>query len=154
MMTENPLLKEILQKTCKYCSRGEKSEFEVRNYIQKNFDIPNEDTTFVIKELVSQDFINPERYVKAFINDKLKFNKWGKIKIISELKTKNIDKKIIAKYIDQIDQSEYLSILQQLLKNKKKQLAGKDEYLQKASLIRFGLSRGFEYDDIKKVFNE
>jgi regulatory protein len=152
-MTENPLLKEILQKTAKYCSRGEKSEFDVLNYIRKNYDITKNETETIVKKLIDENYINNERYIKAFINDKLKINKWGKVKIATELRAKNIDSKTVAKYINQIDSTEYLLILQQLLKNKKKQIAGKDAHSQKASLILYSLSRGFEYEDIKKAID-
>lgn len=147
-------LNETLNKASVYSSRGEKCEHDIIKYLNSKYILTEQEINFIIKKLYENNFINSDRYVKAFINDKFRFNKWGKIKITNELKSKNIDNETINKYINDIDNIEYLYILKCLLQNKLKSLKGKDEYSKKASLLRFGLSRGFCYEDIQQVLKE
>lgn len=146
-------IEEVFQKACRYCSSSEKSEFEVRRYINK-FDIGEQEAKEIIDRLLSDNFINHDRYIKAFVNDKFKFNKWGKIKIVSELRVKGLDSKIIIKHVNNINEDEYISVLTHLLINKLRQLKEKDQYSQKVSLIRFGQSRGFEFEKIEEVLEQ
>ena len=59
------------------------------------------------------------------MNDKLRFNKWGRIKIAYELQKRNIPAPIRSEALEGIDEKEYADILQSLLKAKKKSTKGK-----------------------------
>jgi regulatory protein len=147
-------IKEILQKIAHYCMRGEKCKFDIRRYL-KSYQLNPDEHNLIIEKLIANDFINEERYVKSFINDKFKLNKWGKIKITNELKSKGITGKIVNNNITKIiDNDKYLEVLTQLLKQKQKQMKKKNEVQEKASLMRYGLSRGFEYDVINKILDK
>lgn len=145
-------IKEILQKVSNYCIRGEKCELDIRKYL-RSYDLNSEEIQYIINKLISESFINEDRYAKAFINDKFKFNKWGKIKIINELKARNVNTGIIIKHINEIDKEDYLKTLERLLIIKLNQVGNKDKQNRKAALIRYGLSRGFEYEYIEKVLD-
>src|SRR5574344_57000 len=96
---DNPRIKLILNKSCKYCSRGEKSTFDIKRFLFKE-NLSDEELDFIIKNLIDNNFINEERYIAAFINDKIAFNKWGKNKIFYELISKGIDEKKIKKFFN------------------------------------------------------
>ncbi|MDR2836668.1 MAG: RecX family transcriptional regulator [Bacteroidales bacterium] len=144
-------LKKIQLKLYNYCSKREKCEFDVRKYLLKE-DLLEKEISDLIVNLEENNFINSERYINAFIKDKLKFNKWGKIKIHFELKARNFDEKIIYKYLNEIDEQEYEIILKSIIENKIKQLNNKENYKQ--TLINFALNRGFEYQKIQKMIEE
>jgi len=142
--------KDILKKLYKYCSCNEKCKNDIQKYLY-NYNLEDEEILNLIKNLEENNFINEARYTEAFVNDKLKFNKWGKIKISYELKSKNIDSQTINKYINAIDENKYSEILISILKTKLKTLNKKDKNMQYLLLLKFGLSRGFEYEIVEKT---
>ena len=134
-----------------YCSRAEKCESDVRTYLYKQH-VDSEIISKVIESLVEDKFVDNERYARAFVSDAFKFNKWGRLKIRQALLAKGISDKIMAEPLSEIDESEYMSLLESLLKSKLKSVRGDDEYKVKASVFRFAYSRGFEPELVEKAW--
>ena len=118
-------IKDIIKKT----ERFELNEIEVKN---------------LSEYLHSNGFINESRYVKAFVNDRFKYNKWGKIKISYMLRQKGIDFETIQDGLDSLDPDEYFDALYHILNNKRKLLKNKTKEQIKSNLYRFAASKGFE----------
>ena len=138
-LTEN----ELYNIGASMCARTEHCSAEVASRLLRGTD--DEDLVArVILRLTEERFIDEERYVRAFVNDKLRFARWGRIKIRHELWRKQVSEKIYAPILQQIDEASYLATLKELLRAKKKTLRGKDTLTQKSSLLRFATSRGFE----------
>lgn len=129
----------------KYCSRSEKCSYDVVKKL-RNYNLSEDWIEKIISELKENQFVDHERYTKAFVNDKFKFNHWGKKKIFYSLRQKDIQEFIINKYLSEIDNDEYVSVLSSILKNKYRQLEKKAEDERIVSTIRFAVSRGFEYE--------
>jgi len=79
-----------LNKMCRICSTSEKSTNDILDKL-KNSDLTDAETDEIIKYLIHNNFINHKRYASAFVSDKFKFNKWGKLKIKMALKQKGIE---------------------------------------------------------------
>ena len=113
---------------------------------------------FSFARLLKERFIDESRYTRFFVNDKLRFNKWGRVKIGYELYKKNIPSPIREESLAAIDEGEYRSILLDLLKSKKKSTKGKDERDLFNKLLRFAAGRGFEsritLDCLSQLFKE
>ena len=92
--------------------------------------------------------MDDERYARAFVNDKVRYNKWGRLKVEQALWQKHISDDIRSRVLDEIDDDEYISVLQPLLKQKRKSTKAANDYEMKQKLIRFALGRGFTYDII------
>ncbi len=134
---------EMLHKMAAYCSAGEHCIQDVRKKLDANA-LPQEASERIIQRLLQERFIDESRYTTFFVNDKLKFNKWGKIKIAYELYKKEIPAAIRDQAISAIDEDTYRSTLLDLLRNKKKTTKGKDERDLFNKLLRFAAGRGFE----------
>ena len=91
-----------------------------------------------------------ERFARAFIYDKIRYNKWGRRKIEQALWMKRIDEQISKPILDEVDDEEYLSTLRPMLKQKRKSIKAKSEYELTMKLIKFALGRGFTMDIIKQ----
>lgn len=104
----------------------------------------------IVDKLVEEKFIDEERYCRAFIHDKYRFEKWGKVKIGQALQMKKISSMAYLPLLNEIDEEEYLGILQGLLASKQKSVHAGDEYELRNKLVRFALSRGFEMKDIAR----
>ncbi len=140
---------EVLNKAAAYCSMAEHCYEDVRVKLTA-WGVELDVQERILKRLVDENFIDNERYCRFFVNDKLKFNKWGKMKISQALYLKKIPVSISGKQLDLIDEKEYMEILHSLLVSKKKSIRASDQYQLATKLIRFALSRGFEIDTIHK----
>lgn len=137
-----------LEALCAYQERCS-SELETKLY-QWRFD--QEDMDRLLAHLISNNFLNEERFTEAFVSGKINIKKWGKIKIRQHLKQKRISKYSMDKGISSIDPEVYISNLTELAERKYLSLASeKDSYAKKVKVYRFLASKGYETDLIKDV---
>lgn len=142
-----------LSKAQSYCSRAEKCESDVRTYLYKQ-GVDAKDIAKIVDRLVDDKFVDNARYARAFVSDAFKFNKWGRLKIRQALLAKGISEKLMSEPLSGIDETEYMSLLESLLRTKLKSVRGDDEYKLKASVFRFAYSRGFEPELVEKVWEK
>jgi len=147
---------EALHKMAAYCSTRECCAHDVRKKISM-MGLDVDAIERIVDRLVKERFLDDSRFANAFVKDKLKFNKWGRTKIGYELRNKGIEASVISRAIQSIDEDEYMSVLRNLLKAKKRTLNGKDERAAFNSVLRFAAGRGFESQEIfpclKKIFS-
>ncbi|MCR5313965.1 MAG: RecX family transcriptional regulator [Bacteroidaceae bacterium] len=143
---------EALLKLSSLCAAAEYCESDLRKKMQK-WDMPEGAEDEVIQQLVKEHFLDEERYARAFVREKFKFNRWGRIKISLELKRKGIGNFVIEDALEEIPDGDNLETIKTLLSNKKKITKGKNDYDIRCKLIRFALSRGFSMDEIDKVID-
>ena len=136
---------EILHLAASYCSLAERCIYDVRKKIT-SIGAQSETAERIIAHLLKEKFIDEARYCRSFVNDKFRFNHWGRIKIGHELRSKKIAETLVDKALEQIDDEEYASVLSTLLKDKKRTTKGRTEQDVFAKLYRFAVSRGFESD--------
>lgn len=125
------------------CSVSEQCSYDIKRKIEK-FELTSEEVTLLVKKLKKDGFLDEERYVGAFVNDRFKYNKWGKIKITYLLKQKGIESSIIYDCLESIEDEVYFSTLYDLIKHKQKGTKGKDKSDIRNKLYRFAAGRGFE----------
>ncbi len=145
--------KEAFEKTAAICARQEKSIFDIRKKLY-DWEISVSDADVIIQQLIKEKFIDEERFVKVFVNDKFLFNDWGKIKIRYQLKAKNIYGNLVESALNQIDEEQYYECLTNLIQKKSLKIKESDAYKKKASLVRFAASRGFEPQLIYNVLED
>ena len=141
---------EALNKAAAYCTLCERCINEVSIKLTAWGILPAEQNK-IIERLQSEGFIDEGRYCRAFVNDKLRFNRWGRIKITAALRDKRLPQELIKEAIEQIDEEEYTQVLRDVISIKHKELKGKEDYATQQKLIRFATSRGFEPGNILKI---
>ena len=141
---------EALNKAAAYCTLCERCINEVSIKLTAWGILPAEQNK-IIERLQSEGFIDEGRYCRAFVNDKLRFNRWGRIKITAALRDKRLPQELIKEAIEQIDEEEYTQVLRDVISIKHKELKGKEDYATQQKLIRFAASRGFEPGNILKI---
>jgi len=135
------------------CSKQERCTNDIRRKLAE-FKLSEQETESIINALSKDNFINDERYAFSFVHDKLRFNKWGRIKIRYELKLKGINNEHISKALESIDSSDYRLILKSELMKKFRKPGSSGTLAFKRKLMRFGQGRGFETDLVFNVINE
>lgn len=141
---------EALNKAAAYCTLCERCISEVTAKLTA-WGVPFTGQQKIIARLQEEKFIDEQRYCRAFVNDKLRFNHWGRKKIIYSLYEKKLPKEFINEAIEEIDEEKYIDILKEVIAVKSRELKGKDDYSTRQKLMRFAASRGFEPDAIIRV---
>jgi len=152
-MSEKALFKIALEKAMAKCSGREFCSEDIRNKLY-SWGVENNDAGKIIGILIKENFINESRYATAFVRDKFKYNKWGKVKISAHLKSKKIPSDIIGPAIDAIDHEYYVNFLRSLLEGHRRSVKAKNKMDLKAKLLRFALSKGFESSLVYDILNE
>lgn len=103
----------------------------------------------LVASLVEDRFVSNERYACAYARDKAYFDGWGPMKIRMGLRAKNIDDKTIEIALDEVESAKAEEKLEKALTSKWRSL--RDDPNGKLKLIKFALSRGYNYDFIRPV---
>lgn len=141
--------KQWLNSMMVYCSRSEHCVLDVLNKLYAA-GLGEEESDEIVQCLVEQGYIDEQRYANAFVNDKFRFNKWGKLKITHALRQKKIPTVVIQIALETLDEDAYSHVLLQLIEAKKKTVKGTAAQ-QKAAVMRFAVSRGFELDLVLRL---
>lgn len=141
---------EALSKAERYCSGSEHCTSEVVDKLYA-WGMSEHAVARIISHLIKEGYLDDERYCRFFVNDKFAYNKWGRNKIAQALFHKKISKDITSTYLNEINEEDYLSLLQALLYSKKRQVKARDTYDLKNKLLRYGMGKGFEFELVKTV---
>jgi regulatory protein len=136
---------QALNHVAAYCSKAERCEFDVRKKLAA-CELPDEAVNRILDRLKKERYLDDARFAGSFIHDKLKFNKWGKTKIIYELRKRNIPESVYNPILEELSGDEFEKQLMHILSIKDKAVKAETEYERKTKLIRFALGRGFSAD--------
>lgn len=139
-----------LNRMADYCSKAERCTDDIRKKLIK-YELSEEQRNEIIKYLIEERFIDDKRYALIYARDKARFNGWGPQKIRFQLLNKHISSEIIDEALSKTDSDEQIEQLQNLLASKARQIKHNDTWKLRNQLIRFGLSRGFDYNTILKT---
>ena len=129
------------------CSMKECSSYDIRQKLQR-MQLDDEVVNRIIAALQQKKYVDDCRFSRSFINDKLRFGKWGKAKIEFALRQKQIPQEIIDSAFREFSDKLLTQSLKPLLEKKMRAVKGNSEYEKRTKVIRFGLSRGFSMSDI------
>ena len=107
----------------------------------------------VVDRLVRERYIDDERYARAYVKDKIRYQKWGRRKVQQGLWLKHIAESIQQQVLGEVDDEEYLTVLKPLLKQKRKTIKAQSDYELNQKLLRFALGRGFTFDIIRRCLD-
>ena len=152
-MSDKTLFRIALDKAMAQCSRQELCCDDIRSKLLV-WGVEKNDAEKILGILINENFINESRYAAAFVRDKFKYNKWGKVKIAAHLRFKKLPPDIISTALDSIDNVEYTKSARSLIESHKRSVKAKNQYDLKAKLLRYGLSKGFESNLLYDILND
>ena len=144
---------QALQKLAALCSQSEHCTSEMKEKMTR-WGIDGDAQQRVVEYLVGNRYVDDRRYARSFVNDKLKYNKWGPRKIEQSLWMKHIDESILREALDDVDNEEYISVLRPLLTSKRKTTKAETDYEMNQKLLRFAIGRGFTFEQVKEVIDD
>lgn len=134
------------------CAQAEHCQQEMIDKMRR-WGMSDEAQAKVMARLVGERYVDDERFARAFVKDKVKYNKWGRRKVEQALRQKHIDKDIQERVLGEVSTDDYVSVLRPLLQQKRKTVRAASPYEQKQKLIRFAMSRGFGFDIIRECLD-
>ena len=144
---------EAFSRILKYCAYQERSHQEVK---KKLFDygLHSDDVDQLLSRLITEGFVNEERFAKAFAGGKFRMKKWGRLKIENELNALGLSRNCINRGMKEILDEDYIETLQRLLKKKNDLLSEPDMFVKRDKLAKFAIGRGYEPDLVWKQIKE
>lgn len=134
------------------CAQAEHCQWEMLEKMRR-WELSDEAQARVMERLMKERYVDDERYARAFVKDKVRYNKWGRRKVEQALWQKHIGDSVRQQVLDEVDDDEYISILRPLLQQKRRSTKAASDYELNQKLIRFAVSRGFTIDIIKQCIN-
>ena len=134
---------DVKQKINKYCAYQERTHLEVRNKLFE-YGLASDDVDLLISQLITDGFLNEERFAKTFAGGKFRIKGWGRIKIIHELEAKGLTKNCILIGLKEIAEADYVETLQILLKKKAEVVQADDDFIRRDKIARYAIQKGFE----------
>ena len=134
------------------CAQAEHCQHEMLEKMRK-WELPEAVQARVMARLVKERYVDDERYARAFVKDKIRYNKWGRRKVQQALWLKHIENAIQQTVLDEVGDDEYLKVLKPLLKQKSKSIKAESDYERNQKLVRFALGRGFTFDIIRQCLD-
>jgi regulatory protein len=136
-----------------YCAYQERCHKDVEKKLHELKMIP-EARDKIILHLIQNNYLNEERYAKSFARGKFSIKKWGKRRIINELKFKGISTFNIKVALKEIDDQEYIQTLNKVAHKKVQLIKESNIYKKRNKLATFLISKGFETDLVYKVVKD
>ncbi len=141
--------KEAFQKLSALCARSEHCRYDMIEKMRQ-WGVPEEEQAAVVERLVDERYVDEERYVRAFIHDKIEYSHWGRRKVEQALWQKRIDGDLVRQLLDEVDDEAYIAILRPMLKQKQRSITGRNDYERSLKLIKWAMGRGFTMDVIRQ----
>jgi regulatory protein len=134
---------EALAKIQRYCAYQERSHKEVKNKLY-DYGLYENQVDEIVSQLITDGFLNEERFAKAFAGGKFRIKKWGKLKIKNELEFLGLTKNCIQRGLKEIEAADYSKTLKTLIKKKSTEIHEVNLYKKRDKVARFAIGKGYE----------
>ena len=149
--TKSP--EQALASLMRLCSRAEKSSGDARRLMAR-WGVAVAERDGVLAKLIEMRFIDDSRFAAAYVRDRSRFGGWGTYKIRAGLKAKGVAEEVINEALAQLTEDNSAEQLLRQVERKAPKVKAANDYELKTKLIRFALSRGFEYDTVLAVVEQ
>lgn len=136
-----------------YCAYQERSHAEVKEKLY-SFGLRKTDVETILSQLIEENYLNEERFARQFAGGKFRIKKWGRVKIVYELKQKRISAYNIKKALEEIDEADYNETLLKLASAKWKLLKKDQHLIRQSKTQQYLLQKGFEPNLVKTAVME
>ncbi|WP_192347193.1 regulatory protein RecX [Algoriphagus sp. Y33] len=143
---------EAFEKLTTFCAYQDRCPWEIRRKLYEK-GIKDELAEQLIAELIDEEFVDEERYARAFARGKFRLKKWGRNRIRMELKMREISEELIRKGISEIDPEEYFDTLLTQTEKKWESTHEADDYKKKFKVTQYLINKGFEMDLVKEAWD-
>ncbi|MFK7808080.1 MAG: regulatory protein RecX [Saprospiraceae bacterium] len=144
---------EALSKLQRYCAYQDRCHQEVRNKLIE-LGVYGLDLENVITELISENFLNEERFARSYAGGKFRVKRWGRVRIKLELRKRRISAYCIKKGLSEIGDQDYRTTLELLLEKKNNLLTERNTFKKNGLLAKYAINKGFESFLVWEIIKE
>lgn len=137
-------------KIAAYCAYQERCQKEVRDKLYE-YGLPSYEVENLLTAMILEGFVNEERFAKAFVRGKFRIKKWGRLRIVRELKFRVPSDNLVRIALKEIDEQEYWDTLIYLAEKKLEGMKETDHFKKKMKLYQFLIYKGYESDLVQEV---
>lgn len=143
---------QALQKLKHYCAYQERSHAEVKEKLY-GYGLFRNDVDNIIATLIEENYLNEERFAKAFVRGKFRMKQWGRVKILHALKQKQVSAYNMKQAMLEIDNEEYTKLLSSLAKKKWDSIKGEgiNRFVKMSKTMDYLIQKGFERNLIQEA---
>lgn len=141
------------QKIEQYCAYQERSHLEVRNKLY-GYGLYRDEVDEILFNLITEGFLNEERFAKVFAGGKFRMKRWGRIKITHGLEAKGVSQNCIRIGLKEIEESEYQKALRELLQAKSEIVREDNLYTTRDKLSKYAIQKGYEPDLVWRTLRD
>ena len=144
---------EVRKKIYYYCAYQERSHQEVKNKLY-DLELSSSEIEELISHLITEGYLNEERFAKAFVGGKFRIKNWGRIKIVNALEAKGLTKNCIRIGLQEIDDADYRKTIELLILKKLDQTDEANIYVKREKLATHVIQKGFEPELVWEIVKE
>ena len=145
-----PTPQQALRQLSALCVRQECCAYELLQRMKRK-GMGESDAQQVIRTLLDEGFLDESRYCRSFVHDKLEISRWGRLRIQRELRLCQLPPAKIQAALDEVEESRYREVLNELLAAYNRTLRARSSYERWGKLVRYAMGRGFEQDLASQV---
>ncbi|WAC00862.1 regulatory protein RecX [Lacinutrix neustonica] len=146
-------VEEATKKLEHYCAYQERCHQEVRQKL-KNMNMIPEAIDVIIVHLLEHNYLNEARFAQTYVSGKFRIKKWGRRRLLLELKKREISKFNVNQALKEISEDEYLSVFDALAEKRVHSMHESNMLKKKKKLIDYLLYRGWEAHLVYEKANE
>ena len=143
-----------LERIKSYCALQDKCQWDVLQKLNE-WGLQQVTKDHILELLITDKFVDEERFAVSFCRGKFRIKNWGKHKITNELKRKQISITCINIGLKEINDNDYNQVLEKLFHQKNNTLKDKNHFIRKTKIAKFLIQRGFEsnlvWDKIREL---
>jgi len=143
---------ETREKIKRWCDMQERAHSEVIHKL-RSWSVDNDDADQILSELISENYVNEERFARAYVSGKFRIKKWGWQKIKISLKQKGVSDYSIQLAKEEIDDDAYRETLIDLLRKKWPLIRANSAWEAKQKLLKYAASRGYHPEEVNSAIN-
>jgi regulatory protein len=144
---------QILEKISHYCAYQERAHRQVKQKLL-HLGVDSEQADQILARLITDGFLNEERFAKSYAGGKFRMMKWGRLKIVRELEQLAVSAKNVQSAMKEINEVDYQQTLRDLLHRKMKIVNQANPYQWRDKLARYAISKGYEPDLVWQMLGE
>ena len=134
---------EALARAQRYCAYQERSHKEVKNKLFE-YGLYASQVDELLSQLITDGFLNEERFAKAYAGGKFRIKKWGRLKIKNELEYLGLTRTCIQRGLNEIEAVDYSKTLKALIKKKAAESQEENQFKKRDKIARFVIGKGYE----------
>ena len=141
--SKNYTVQEATKRMERYCAYQERCHQEIVQKLKEMNMIPQA-IELITVHLINENYLNEERFARSFARGKFSIKKWGKRRIVAELKQRQVSQFNIKAALTEIDETAYLNTFDELAKKRLSQIKEKNVFKRKRKLADYLIYRGWE----------